>query len=172
MKKIVSLLLVLSVCLSMVTITAFANEPVSKSLKVNTVDTLNEATFDLTNHTRQSKTVMVNGQECTMVLEPVNQPITRGVYDLTDGEWRIYWYGVGLNAEYFIEIDDSKIVDAYEPSCTTFGFTLKSSDLSFTSKKASYHLEADMKISDFGFSYSGGLYAKIINGDQLNTYLK
>lgn len=141
------------------------------SVTVTSEPSSEELSFDLTKHVKQEQTVIVNGQECTIGIEPVGTT-PRGIYDLSDGQWKIYWYAAAINARYYIDIVDGEIVDAYDPYVLTMGYTLVSDELSFTSKKSSYELRADMKVSDLGFSYGAGLYAQILSNNKLNTYFR
>lgn len=168
MKKFLSLFLAMMLLL-MMSVNSFATSYAQNEIKeIPLAETL--ASFDLTKHEVQEQKVVVNGEECTVGIRPVGPQTRSNSYDLSDGQWEIYWYGITINFNYFIDIENSKIVDAYNESCFLFMYELISDSLTFTSKKSCYRIKATGGISDFNYSYSGGLYAEI-SGDQLLTYV-
>lgn len=93
----------------------------------------------------------------------VPQTTVLGTYDVTDGEWEIYYYaGIG-NCTYNIMITNKKITDAYDlwyffvgPSCT-------GSSLTYSSTKASAYFTFQTPIWDV-ISWNGYLNAEISGG--------
>ena len=168
MKNILSILLA-SMMVLVMSVGSFASPYTKGSMEEIPLEE-SLAAFDLTKHEVQEQTVMVNGEACTVVLKPVGPQTRTNSYDLSDGQWEIYWYGITINFKYYIDIENSRIVDAYDESCFLFMYELVSDDLSYTSTKAEYRVEATGGIADFNYSYSGALVAKI-SGDQLLTYV-
>ncbi len=113
--------------------------------------------------------VLDSGEKITVGIEfiPAPQPydIETNRYDISDGEWKIYFYtGIG-NFSYKIYISNKKITDAYEPWYLTVGVDCTGASLSYTSTRATMYCTFATPIWDL-VTWSGYIYATI-QGDEL-----
>lgn len=166
MKKIISFIVSAVLVFSCVANAGAVNTENSK-LKNST------AAFDLTNVNRQEKSILLpNGETGTIVLEKVATPVimSLGDYSLHDGEWKIYFYGVGMNTSYYIDINNSKITNARDLWYLGIGWNVNSASLSYTSTKSTARYEVTMNVAgvDLPVSTVFRLNAKI-SGSRLIT---
>lgn len=131
----------------------------------------NDIYFDLENHSAQEQKInLANGEEAIIGLEYIPRPVVygdHGNYELSDGTWKIYWYTAVVNCQYYIDISNSKIVDAYEPWYLCVGVSATGHDLTYTSTKASLFVTFQTPIWDL-VSWNGYLNARI-EGNRLIT---
>lgn len=164
----------LSLPVSAATLSSEEEIPSSVSLKnsslTNTAleeNTPIQVSFDLSNPVPQEATVTLpNGKTGTLGIEPAS-PITRGEYPNASGDWKIYWYAVAENMEYWITISNSKITDGWGFSHIFLLYSVTNEGFSFTSKRAEGFVN---------YSFPGivsGRFALIaeMNGTTLNTYI-
>lgn len=152
---------------------AFAKEPTIAASEVMSEgnDTFATAYIDLSRRIKQEvSTVLPNGETVVCGAEPVLRPSFREeTYENAFGTWRIYWTGVYLNIEYYIDISkDGKITDAYDQSHSTVGCAVSSSGLSHSSTKATGWWDWDIQGLTGKRAY---LYASM-SGTTLTTWAK
>lgn len=86
-----------------------------------------------------------------------------GSYDVTDGEWDIYYYSAIFNVTYNVMVTNKKITDAYNLWYLFVGPSLSSSSLTYTSTKATAYFTFQTPIWDL-VSWNGYLNTEISNG--------
>ncbi|WP_146551788.1 MULTISPECIES: DUF5626 family protein [Rummeliibacillus] len=113
-----------------------------------------EIKIDLSNgNTQESTYVDENGTKVTFGAEPelednegVIMPLSTETLPSGTSKWHIYWYSGAVNMSYHIKVkrtsSSTKILDAYDLSVSSFGYSLSDTSFTHTSKKAEYSATA------------------------------
>lgn len=164
-KKITSLTIALLMIFSLGT-TAFAQD--SNEPYIHSDLSAAAASFDLTSHESQTAQIQLpNGEIGTVSLRYVSPPKTRASYPLENGTWEIYWETGFFNVQYFIDIENSRISDAYDLNYSTFGCSVDEYSLSHTSLQSVAEMRYVVALG-IGGSFNGYLKATI-SGNKLIT---
>lgn len=118
-----------------------------------------DVTFDLGNGQSQEKQVVLeDGTIATIGIVPVNNQSSRLVnYELNGGSetWKVYWYIGVLNSEYWLDLNNYRIVRAYDYRSTAVGISIYNQSLQYGSTWSTYRC-------DFNGVFSG---SRILHGD-------
>ncbi len=164
LKKILSIVITV-VCFVVFNVNVIASANTNDDV-INIVTT----TFNLSSHvTQEQKITLANGYEGIVGLEFIEPTIESYMTnDLSNRTWKIYFYGVGINIHYYINIHDSKITDAYGLSFFNIGWAVQDSSLTYTSKKSTGYLNCFYGVGSIGISSTFRLNATI-SGNKLIT---
>ena len=149
---------------------------ISVSIPVSAAEienTANDIAFDINKVVETGKqeqvVILETGEEVTVGIEFTPAPKQRETetnrYDVSDGEWKIYFYtGLG-NFSYKIYINNNRITNAYEPWYLTVGVNCTGATLSYTATRATMYCTFATPIWDI-VTWSGYIFATI-QGDDL-----
>lgn len=164
MKKFMSMFLALGMLISLCV-------PASASYISEDENDANSIVFDM------DEVVKTGGQEFAFVGEdgemtrvgvkftPRAVPFTTelGSYDVTDGEWDIYYYSAIFNVTYNVMVTNKKITDAYNLWYLFVGPSLATRSLTYTSTKATAYFTFKTPIWDL-VAWNGYLNTEISGG--------
>lgn len=118
-----------------------------------------DISFNLENGQGQEKQVVLeDGTIATIGIVPVNNHASRLVnYELNGGSetWKVYWYIGVLNSEYWLDLNNYRIVRAYDYRSTAVGISIYNQSLEYGSTWSTYRC-------DFNGVFSG---SRILHGD-------
>ncbi|MGL5259730.1 MAG: DUF5626 family protein [Lachnospiraceae bacterium] len=114
--------------------------------------------------TQSQEIILADGSSATIVLEKISSKMTKETdtssKDVSDGEWKVYFYtGIG-NFSYYVTVDNSKIVDAYDMFYLTIGINCTGAELTHNSTSASMYCTFQTPIWDL-ISWNGYLNCRI-----------
>lgn len=162
-KRFLSIILIFVMLLSLSTpVFAAENDNSENSISFDIMKAVKEG--------KQEQTITLEtGEEITVGIEftpaPKKREIETSRYNVSDGEWKIYYYtGIG-NFSYKINISNNKITNAYEPWYLTVGVNCTSATLSHTATRATMYCTFATSIWDI-VSWTGYIFATI-QGNEL-----
>ncbi|MGL4875557.1 MAG: DUF5626 family protein [Clostridium sp.] len=180
MKKLLASFITATVILTS-TISVFA-ETKNNDLSVNTIkqelgktnefvnNESKEIVFDLNCRGIQEKEVTLsNGEKGVLGITPVE---TNSFSRVSNGKYKIYFYGVSANASFYVNINNNRITRAYDPWHLIVGASVKSSRLAIdSSKQATYYFEFGTPIWDFG-GWTGWVRARLNSNNKIVVSIK
>lgn len=158
-----SILLILPICFSFNTSSAYAAESNNYTSSSTTQE------FDLTKGSEQSHQIKLeNGTIAVIGIKKANEPslLWDSYYKNASGTWTIYYNSPVIYREFQIRIANSLITSAWGENYTTIGCTVTNESFKWNSKQATYRLNYE----SMGAASGVAVLQATMEGSTLHTY--